>query len=258
MPIEPDQIRRALTEGDFSTVFQPIYSLRSGTVVGLEALTRFPQSPLGPGSWFAAAHQAGLGVELELATARRALEAAAGLPEQVRLWINLSPAALVDKRTPAALASSDAVRLGVEVTEQAPAAGYAQLQDACRALQRAGLRLGVDDVGGTPASVRNLWALRPDEVKIDLSLTASLEQNRRGRARARRTVATAHRQGAAVVAEGVETPWQLRCWDALGADAVQGFLLAVPAPLPEALSSGPIVGTGEGAPARSASVSVRE
>lgn len=69
-----------------SMVYQPIVGLGSGTTVGYEALSRFPgQVAEPPDVWFADAHDAGLGVALEMASARRALEALEVLPSDTYL-----------------------------------------------------------------------------------------------------------------------------------------------------------------------------
>lgn len=244
MVVTPTQVRDVLDRGRFHPEFQPLYSLHTGTIIGVEALTRFTGSAHGPGPWFAAARTAGLAVELELATAKRALEAGADVPEHVRVWVNLSPHALIDPRAWELFATHPVAALGIELTEQGPPTEWAALRDRCQRLQRAGVRIAVDDVGGSWASARTLGRVRPDDVKIDLAVTHDLESSWR-RLQARRIVAAARRRGATVVAEGVETPAQLAHWTRLGADAAQGFLLAPPARLEEALTAAPIVGLAQ-------------
>lgn len=248
MPIEPDQIRRVIDEHDFSMVFQPIYSLARGTVIGLEALTRFTTTSLGPAPWFAAAHAAGLGVELELATARHALAEGNRLPARMCLWVNLSLSAMLDPRVHEMLVSDRPSALGVEITGQDLPAGDdadAQRHDACRCLQREGVRLSLDAAAYRRATRSKVARLSPDQVKADLTVTETLETSRHNRWQARRIAVASHRRGATLVAEGVETPAQLQRWARLGADAVQGFLLAPPAALSEALASAPISPTVE-------------
>ena len=231
-------VRQALEQGAYRTVFQPVYSLATGKVTGVEALTRFTLGTVdSPAWWFEEAHAAALGVELELATLQRAFDTAVELPEEVSLSVNVSPAAMLDPRTIIALTRRQVHDLVVEITEQAPLHGHPQLRQAREKLRGMGIRVAVDDVVATRASVRHLLRLRPDEAKADLSLTAKLESDRRSRFLARNLVRIAHRKGAHVVAEGIETPSQLETWRRLGADAVQGFLLATPAPLEQALEA---------------------
>ncbi len=234
-------VRRVLDQGAYRTVFQPIYSLATGRVTGLEALTRFTLGTLdAPTWWFTQAHAAELGVELELATLRCALESARELPEGLTLSVNVSPAALLDPRTMLALTRRHVSDLVVEITEQAPLHGHPQLLQHREKLRGMGIGVAIDDVVATRASVRHLLRLRPDIAKADLSLTAQLEADWRRRLLARNLVRIAHGKRARVVAEGVETPAQLELWRRLGADAVQGFLLATPAPLDQAVAAGAI------------------
>ena len=231
-------VRRILEHEAYRTVFQPAYSLATGRVIGVEALTRFTLGSLdSPAWWFSQAHAAELGVELELATLRCALETAGWLPDGISLSVNVSPAALLDARTVLALTRRHVGDVTVEITEQAPLHGHPQLRQLRDKLWGMGVRVAVDDVVATRASVRHLLRLRPDEAKADLTLTARLEGDWRRRLLARNLVRIAHRQGATVVAEGIETPAQLAIWRRLGADAAQGFLLATPAPLEQALES---------------------
>lgn len=234
-------VRQVLDRDAFRTVFQPIYSLSSGAVRGVEALTRFTVgSQSSPAWWFTEAHAVNLGVELELAALRRALATAVSLPAGMSLSVNLSPAALLDLRVVLSLTERHVADLVVEITEQAPLHGHPEVLERRERLREMGIRVAVDDVTANRASMRNLLRLRPDEVKTDLWLTARLESDARRRLLAGGLVRLAHRMGAHVVAEGVETPGQLAAWRRLGADGAQGFLLAVPAPLEEAVEAGTI------------------
>ena len=86
------QIRAVLREGRLTTVLQPIVDLVSGAAVGYEALARFEgETPQPPDVWFAAAGSVGLGLELELAAVRSALEHLDTLPADTYLSVNVSP-----------------------------------------------------------------------------------------------------------------------------------------------------------------------
>jgi EAL domain-containing protein (putative c-di-GMP-specific phosphodiesterase class I) len=227
--------------GAFRTEFQAIYGVASGRVVAVEALARFAADGWGsPSGRFAEARAAGRGVELELDTLHRALETVDGLPAGVSLAVNLSPAALLDPRTWRLLDERQVPDVTVEITEQATLTGYPHLLRQRERLRGMGLRVAIDDVGVNVVSMRHLEWLRPDEVKLDLSLTRGLETSPRARILARYLVGRARRQHAHVVAEGIESPGQLAAWQRLGADAVQGFLLACPMALEDALGAVPL------------------
>ena len=239
---EHDDVLAVIDEGRFRTVFQPIYGLETRRVTAVEALTRFAGQgrPASPAHRFAQARALGLDVELELATLRRALASATRLPAGVSLSVNLSPRALLDVRAVLLLTRRQVGDLTVEITEQATASGYPDLLRVRGQLRDMGIRVAIDDVGVSVASVRHVGWLAPDVVKADLSLTHGLAARRSCRLLARYLLLAARRAGASVVAEGVETPAQLQAWRRLGADAVQGFLLAAPGPLEDALAASPL------------------
>jgi len=93
------------------------------------------------------------------------------------------------------------------------------------------MRVAVDDVGAGFSSLRHILRLAPDIVKLDLSLTSSLADDPRARALTAALVEFASRTGAAIAAEGIETPLQLRLVQELGIDHGQGYLLGRPNPL---------------------------
>lgn len=224
--------------GPFRTEFQPIYGVASGRVVAVEALTRFAADGWGsPADRFAEARTTGRGVELELDTLHGALETVDVLPAGVTLSVNLSPAALLEPRAWRLLDERQVADVTVEITEQATLTGYPHLLDQRERLRGMGLRVAIDDVGVNVVSMRHLEWLRPDQVKLDMSLTQGLETSPRARILARYLVGRARRQRAHVVAEGIESPGQLAAWQRLGADAVQGFLLACPMALEDALGA---------------------
>lgn len=229
-------IRQIIDEGAFTTVFHPIFSLSTGELTSMEALTRITLgSRPSPAWWLSKAHTVGLGVELELAILRRALASAASLPGHLALSVNLSPAALIHPPTLSLLAYRPVGRLLVELTEQPSLHVHPQLLRQRERLRTAGLGLAVGNVAAKGPSMARLLALKPDQVKTDLWLTAEIDTDPKRRILARKLLRVAHHQHAQVVAEGIETPAQLRTWQQLGADAAQGFLFATPAPLDEAL-----------------------
>ena len=112
--------------------FQPIVDTARGTVVGYESLARFGgPADAGPDCWFALAHAAGVGAELEAQVLERALEARSALPPNCFLSVNVGPQALLS--TPVADVFADAGDLRgvvVEITEQTAVDNYDVLSDA--------------------------------------------------------------------------------------------------------------------------------
>jgi diguanylate cyclase (GGDEF)-like protein len=236
----PAQIAHAISGGLLGAAYQPIVELRSGLVVGYEGLVR-PQPESGfanPGALFAAADAAGRTVELDRACVEAVVANAGQLADDQLLTVNLSPATVegplfsVEWLTGIfARHGFDARRVVIELTEHQSIEDLPRLQRNLFALQQAGVRIAVDDVGAGNAGLRLLSQLRFDIVKIDLSLVQDGTRRDSSRAVLSSLRELAGRWNAYVIAEGIETPGQLRVVRELGLAAGQGYLLGRPAPM---------------------------
>jgi PAS domain S-box-containing protein len=228
---------RALLRGEgISIAFQPIHSLATGRMQGVEALSRFsvPGRDRSPQDWFSDADEVGLRADLELAAVRAALVSATALPGHLYLSLNLSPETLLwpglfDLLTGA---SVDASRIVVEVTEQTRVGDYERLRRALASLRDTGIRIAVDDAGAGYACFRHILQLTPDVIKLDRSLIAGIDADGARRALAAAVATFAHDVGATVVAEGIEESGEMEAALRLGIDAGQGYLLGRPTTAP--------------------------
>jgi EAL domain-containing protein (putative c-di-GMP-specific phosphodiesterase class I) len=236
----------------FHIVFQPIYALGDGHLIAVEAMTRFDLEPdLPPDRWFAAAHAAGRGVDLEIAAVEAALDAARELPPHVGLCVNASPATVADQRLLALARQHPTRPLTVEITEHAAIEDYPVLREALAALICLGVDLAVDDAGAGFASLQHIVQLEPDVIKLDMSLTQDVMASPLRRALAASLIEFTDRSGARLVVEGIETVADLSAWAGLGAHAVQGFVVGRPAALPAPGTNALILELREsGSPAR--------
>jgi EAL domain-containing protein (putative c-di-GMP-specific phosphodiesterase class I) len=214
-------------ERRFTTVFQPVRDLESMSAVGFEALARFHDGG-SPADVFAAAHDNGVGVELEIATACAALEAAADLPIDSWLSLNLSPAALLRSDELRAAVDDSGRRVIVELTEHERVEDYPALRAAA---QRLGpdVTLAVDDAGAGYASLSHVVALHPALVKLDRAWVDGISSDPVRQALVRGVLGVAEATGSDVVAEGIEREDDLSTVRELGVGLGQGFLLGRPA-----------------------------
>jgi EAL domain-containing protein (putative c-di-GMP-specific phosphodiesterase class I) len=228
-------VRRALAPDALRLVFQPVFDVVDGSLLGVEALTRFDVEPRRPpNEWFVEAAAVGLGAELELASTRAAVEALPSLPERVFLSVNVSPEVASTPEFAATLADGDLTRLVVELTEHAPVFDYERLQEGLSGPRSAGLRIAVDDAGAGYANFQHILRLRPDFIKLDLGLTRGIDGDPVRRSLASAMVRFGQEIGALLIAEGVERREELVALSELGFAAVQGYLLGRPEPLPVA------------------------
>ena len=130
--VERERIARTIDEQALACVFQPVFDLASGAIVGVEALARFAGAPQrGPDRWFAEAARVGLAAELESLAVRTALSALDQLPDPVFLAVNISPAILLSGHLPDG--GTDWGRVILELTEHSPVEDYDTLRAATAA-----------------------------------------------------------------------------------------------------------------------------
>ena len=231
-----------LNGGGLWPVFQPVIDLRNGEVLAFEGLTRLPDgTPFrDPGVLFEAAEAAGRTYELDLACITAILNGARTIDRRVGLSLNLSPRTL---ETPEfapgpfvarlSMAGWEPAKIIIELTERDAVRDIDHLRRVLDRLRAAGLRIAADDVGAGNAGLRLLSQIHFDIVKLDLSLVQ--EGARRGTSLevVRSLADLAARWGAMVIAEGLETPAQLRLIRSLPIAAAQGYLLGRPAAVPD-------------------------
>ncbi|MGY1915034.1 EAL domain-containing protein [Blastococcus sp. SYSU DS0973] len=216
---------------DLTLVFQPIVDLAAATVVGYEALARFPGTA-GPDVWFAAAAEAGIAAELEALAVHKALAAVDALPPDTFLTVNVSPRLLGSAVVREALAcrGDDLHRVVVELTGHTPAADLEWLRRETDALRERGALIALDDAGSGCSGLLQLAAVRPQLVKLDRALVADVDGDPVRMALAEVSGEFAGRLDAWLLAEGVETAAELAAVARLGAPLAQGWLLGRPAP----------------------------
>jgi EAL domain-containing protein (putative c-di-GMP-specific phosphodiesterase class I) len=227
------RIRRVMERGLLDIAFQPIVALDSREVVGYEALSRFAAEPRrGPDAWFAEAHEVGLGPELELWAIRKACERSRALPEGVFTAVNVSPVTAERPDLLALLAGSNVDHVVLEVTEHARVDDYPRFRVAIARVRELGASLAVDDAGAGFASLRHILELDAELIKLDGSLTRSLEEDPRRRSLASALIEFGRESGASVLAEHVESELQLVELRRLGVKYGQGYHLGRPQPAP--------------------------
>jgi len=227
-------VRDVISAGDTLEVhLQPIVSLSSydSAPVGYEALARFQTTPYeAPDVWLSRAAQAGLLQELELTCARSALAIVPLLPNDAYLSINVSAETLVSPAFLRLLEDVPTQRVVVEVTEHAIVREYDALLRALGGLRERGVRLAVDDAGAGFASFRHVLELSPEIIKLDIHLTRGVHNDVSRQALVRSLVSFAGDVGSTLVAEGIETPEDMKTLRDARVPYGQGYLFARPGP----------------------------
>ncbi|MBJ7593630.1 MAG: EAL domain-containing protein [Candidatus Dormibacteraeota bacterium] len=224
-----DDIRRSLGRAPARTLLQPVVHLGTAQVAGYEALSDLSTRDLqGADSWFRDAAVLGLGEEFELVLLTLALEELQTLPDDVYLSVNVSPHTATSPHLRELLRDVDATRIVLELTEHMPVEDYVALNVALKRLRRRGIRVAVDDAGAGFSSLNHILLIRPEIVKLDVSLIRDVDTDLARRSLVSGLCHFTAEIGADCVAEGVETDAQARTLRELGVTYGQGWHLGPP------------------------------
>lgn len=229
-------IEEIISQGLFRCVYQPIWNILEDEAVGFEALCRFDTDPYrSPDIWFNEAADCGLGEELELAVIAEAVKALDDLPGNCYVSINASPSTVLSGGLTRAVAHLPLDRLVLEITEHAVVADYEALCSVLAGPRDAGMRLAVDDAGAGYASLKHIVRLKPDIIKLDMSLTRNIDTDQALRSLANALIHFSRETGATIVAEGIETEGEHEMLKLLGVYGGQGYHLGRPGDLAAAM-----------------------
>ena len=228
-------ISSMITSGGIVAALQPIVRLVNDTVIGYEALARFPPRARvhTPDQLFGAAAALNMQSAVDLACVRAALQTASNIGE-ADLFVNVLIGTLVDQSGVAALdqavldARVDPAAVVLEFSEREPVPDLALLQRIAAELRARGFRIAVDDAGAGHASMRVIAELRPEFIKVDRSLITAIDADRARRALVVALLSFSGHIGARVIAEGIETLREQETLQSLGVQFGQGWLLGRP------------------------------
>lgn len=216
---------------------QPIVRPSARRVVAYEALMRTKHPVLGdPLSLLAAAEALDMHQALGRAVRRLAAALVGELVGGVDLFVNLHPRDLLDPEMFAKTSplSASAGRVVLEITERASLDEVADVRVRVAELKKLGFRIAVDDMGAGYAGLSSFAVLRPEYVKVDLSLVRDVDSDPIKQTLIRSIVELGRTLEIEVIAECVETVAERDALSKLGCELLQGYLIARPArPFPE-------------------------
>lgn len=234
-------LQSALAGDEFSLVYQPQVSLRSGVVTGVEALLRWHSKTLGtmmPGEFVPLAEEIGLMRPIgEWVLQNACMEGArlqAALGRKLTIAVNISPSQLHDTNLPFVLDQSlsrsglDAGSLEVEVTESVLLGESPEPLAMLEEFRARGVRLALDGFGTGCSSMAYMLRFRINRIKMDRSLVRDMTHDAESSATAGSILAIGAALSVAVIAGGVETAEQLDLLRSKGCEEAQGFYFAAP------------------------------
>jgi diguanylate cyclase (GGDEF)-like protein/PAS domain S-box-containing protein len=239
------ELRHAIENNELILHYQPKINLRTGRIVGVEALVRWRHPERGmipPDQFIAPAERTGLIRPLTLWVLNTALD-------QCQLWhkqgLELAVAANISARSLQDPKLSDLISglfetrktpfrsLALEITESMIMAEPMRALEILTQIHKMGVRLSIDDFGTGYSSLAYLKKLPVDEIKIDKSFVIDMVANSDDAMIVRSTIHLAHNLGLKVVAEGVETEEARVRLAELGCDTAQGYYFSRPLPAEE-------------------------
>lgn len=238
------EFREILELGRIRAVYQPIVTLRSGQIYAFEALARGPAgSPLeSPAMLFDFAEEVGTIFALEKACREAAIRGFASSNRGERLFCNVHPRTLLDP----AFTPGETRRLldkygleprnvVLEITERHSVKDFNLFHRTLDHYRNAGYGVAVDDVGTGYSGLTSIAEIRPDIIKLDMSLVHAVDTNPVKRSMIETLLTFADKVGCRMVAEGIETEAELTCLLRLGVHYGQGFFLGRPEEQPATL-----------------------
>jgi diguanylate cyclase (GGDEF)-like protein len=238
-------LRDALENNELKAFYQPIVALRSGKLLGFEALMRWEHPTRGlvsPADFIPVAEQTGLIIPMTLWIMREACSQLAKWQMQsldyrhLLVSVNLSSQHfaepdLVEQVRDVLLATKlEPHHLKLEITESAVMENAEETIRAMEKLRSLGVRLSIDDFGTGYSSLSYLHQFPIDTLKVDRSFVSRIGKNGENSQIVRAIMALAQSLELEVIAEGIETVEQLETLRNLGCRYAQGYLMSKPLP----------------------------
>jgi len=229
-------LRHALDNGEMRLHYQPEVSLRTGRVVGIEALLRWQRDgdSVAPDRFVAIAEDTGLILPLGEWALRHACHECVALQQQLQrrltIAVNVSPRQFQQKgwlqivRSALEDSGLHPNQLELEITEGMLMQNPEESAELLRAVRRLGVGVVIDDFGTGYSSLAYLTRFPIDKLKIDRAFVRDLVSDAADAAIVNAILAMAQRLGIRVIAEGVESVAQQDYLRQQGCDEAQGFL----------------------------------
>lgn len=236
-------LRGARARDELFVLFQPVVSLGSQRIAGIEALLRWRHPELGeipPAEFLPMAERTGVVREMHAWALEQAAAAAVGLPDgTVRMGVDvpaayLATGALVaDVEAALRTTGLPAERLVLEIGVDAVAAADDRTALDVSTLRLMGVHVALAGFGGGSSALTHLTRMPIDMVKLDRAFVSRVDRDPQIRALCESVVGIGRALGMEVIAEGVDTAAQLAAVRDFGCAYAQGFVLARPTSLPQ-------------------------
>jgi len=229
----------ALQSGEITCHFQPVFSIDTGEMLHVEALSRWTMEngqAVPPGTFVPLVEAFGMSNSLTRSVLRSisTVMSSDDVPDHIGFWLNVAPVELEEFDFADRLINDiealnlPASRLAIEITETAAISDPTHFSEQVERLRKVGIEIAIDDFGSGYSPLGYLQDLPIDVVKIDRSLIAHIDTHKGNHQLLTGIIGMLQTQGRAIVAEGVERTEELEWLRERGVDMVQGYLTARP------------------------------
>lgn len=234
--VRTDKLRDIIRRRAVYTVYQPIVDLRTERVIGYEALSRGPEGEFErPDKLFKVAYEADLVWRLERLCREQAFKGSRGIDKNQLLFLNVDPDAINDPqfRSPDAIGKTAGSglkpeRIVLELTERTAIKDFTIFRHTLDIFRGLGYKVAIDDVGAGYAALQSIAEVKPDFIKVDMSLIRDTDADTIKQELVKTVVNFARGAKIKLIAEGVETAGELETLEKLGVKIAQGFFFAHP------------------------------
>lgn len=232
------ELQNIIFQKKIKTVYQPIVSLSSGQVYGLEALTRGPEDSFfyNPLNMFAFATKEKMVYQLDRVSRESAIK---NFPRTYdgdkKLFLNIDPQIVNSGSFSAGFTKKLALDYNIkphnvvfELTEREHIKDYSVFTKALEHYRNQGYLIAIDDAGAGYSSLQSIAELKPDFIKIDMSLTRDIHKNSIKQSILETFMTLSQKINSTIIAEGIENEEELNELIKIGVPYGQGYYLVRP------------------------------
>lgn len=239
------ELMKILNNGSIRTVFQPIVSLKDGSVLGHEALSRGPKGSVleSPTNLFDVARIHDKLWEVELLCRIKALENVAGVLNDSYIFINVDPAVINDEKFKSGFTKDflkkydiDTHNIIFEITEKNTVNDYKSFRATIDHYKNEGYKIAIDDTGSGYSGLLLISEIHPHYIKLDMNLIRDIDKDGLKRSLIKTFCDFCLVTDIKLIAEGIETENELSALINLGVDYGQGYFIQRPAENIKAIS----------------------
>ena len=235
--LRKNEVLNIIARKYLKSVYQPIVSLKDGSVLGYEALSRITDKEIkfSIADFFKYASELDCLWEVEKICRTNALNGAGNKPKHTKLFLNVDGNVLQDKQFQTGFTREklDKYSLSVndivfEITERSDFEDSVRMLELMNHYRQQGYQVAIDDLGSGYSGLNRLQMIKPCYIKVDYELIHEIQKDKSKQSLVRMLTRYCNDMNYKLIAEGIETEEELKCLIGLGVEYGQGFLLGKP------------------------------